>query len=69
MFYKTENTKQFINKIIELFDEKYKGLYKNKYCSLCKEYNESIKQFEKYVEEFSNLKLNGEPILYDIDLV
>ena len=70
MFYKTENTKQFIIKLIDFFDEKYKQLEKNKkYYSQCKKYNESIKQFEKYVEEFSNLKLNGEPILYDIDLV
>ena len=66
MFYKTENTKQFIIKLIDFFDEKYKELYKKKYCSLC---NESIKQFEKYVEEFSNFKLNGESILYDIDLI
>ena len=70
MFYKTENTKEFIRKLIDFFDEKYKELEKNKkYYSQCKKYNESIKQFEKYVEEFSNLKLNGEPILYDIDFV
>ena len=70
MFYKTENTKEFIRKLIDFFDEKYKELEKNKkYYSQCEKYNESIKKFEKYVEEFSNLKLNGEPILYDIDFV
>ena len=68
VFYKTENTKEFIMKLIDIFDEKYKELEKNKkYYSQCEKYNESIKQFEKYVEEFSNLKLNGEPILYDIN--
>lgn len=29
----------------------------------CEKYNESITLFGKYVEEFSNSKLNGEPIL------
>ena len=68
-FYKTENTKEFITKLIDFFDEKYKQLEKNKkYYSQCEKYNESIKQFEKYVEEFSNFKLNGESLLYDIDL-
>ena len=70
LFYKTENTKEFIMKLIDFFDEKYKELEKNKkYYKQCEKYNESIKQFEKYVEEFSNFKLNGESILYDIDLV
>ena len=69
-FYKTENTKQFIQKLIDFFDEKYKEIEKNKkYLSQCEKYNESIKLFGKYTEEFSNAKLNGEPILYDIDLV
>ena len=68
-FYKTENTKEFITKLIDFFDEKYKQLEKNKkYYSQCEKYNESIKKFEKYVEEFSNFKLNGESLLYDIDL-
>jgi hypothetical protein len=68
-FYKTENTKEFIIKLIDFFDEKYKQLEKNKkYYSQCEKYNESIKKFEKYVEEFSNFKLNGETLLYDIDL-
>ena len=68
-FYKTENTKEFIKKLIDFFDEKYRQLEKNKkYYSQCEKYNESIKKFEKYVEEFSNFKLNGETLLYDIDL-
>ena len=69
-FYKTDNTKQFIKQLIEFFDGKYKEIEKNKkYLSQCEKYNESITLFGKYVEEFSNSKLNGEPILYDIDLV
>ena len=69
-FYKTENTKEFIIKLINFFDEKYKELEKNKkYYSQCEKYNESIKQFEKYAEEFNNFNLNGEPLLYDIDFV
>ena len=69
-FYKTENTKQFIKKLIDFFDQKYKELEKNKkYYSQCENYNKSIKVFGEYVEEFCNSKLNGEQILYDIDLV
>ena len=69
-FYKTEKTKDFIKKLIDFFDEKYKKVKKNeKYYSQCEKYNNSIKLFGKYIEEFSNAKLNGQPILYDIDLV
>jgi GTPase Era involved in 16S rRNA processing len=69
-FYKTENTKKFIKKLIDFFDVKYNELEKNrKYYSQCEKYNKSIELFGKYVEEFSNAKINGEPILYDIDLV
>lgn len=69
-FYKTENTKIFIQKLIDFFDLKYKELEKNKkYYSQCEKYNKSIELFGKYVDEFSNFKLNGEQILYDIDLV
>ena len=69
-FYKTENTKIFIQKLIDFFDLKYKELEKNqKYYSQCEKYNKSIELFGKYVDEFCNFKLNGEQILYDIDLV
>lgn len=69
-FYNTETTKEFIEKLINFFAEKYKGLELNKkYYSSCKEYNKSIKEFEKYVEEFKNLKLNKESVRYDIDFI
>ena len=69
-FYKTECTKKFIENLIDFFAEKYKELELNKkYYSLCKEYNESIKQFYKYVEEVKNMKLNEEQVRYDIDFI
>ena len=69
-FYKTEFTKKFIIKLINFFEGKYKELELNgKYLSACRDYNSSITEFVKYVEEFTNTKLNEEPILYDIDLI
>ena len=69
-FYKTENTKIFIEHLISFYADKYKNLKLNeKYYTACKEYNESIKAFGQYVDEFCNFKLNEEQILYDIDLI
>lgn len=69
-FYKTSNTKDFINQLIDFFAKKYKDLELNKkYYSSCKEYNKSIKEFEKYVEAYKNSKLNDEPVRYDIDFI
>ena len=69
-FYKTENTKKFVKELISFYADKYKNLKLNeKYYTACKEYNESIKAFGIYVDEFCNFKLNEEQILYDIDLV
>ena len=69
-FYKTAKTKDFIQKLIKFFDERYKELEKNKkYYAQCEKYNLSIKRFGEYVEEFINFKLNKEPALYDIDLL
>ena len=69
-FYKTENTKIFIEQLIKFYADKYKNLKLNeKYYTACKEYNKSIKAFGQYVDEFCNCKLNDEQILYDIDLI
>ena len=63
-------TKEYINKLIDFFAEKYKEIELNKkYYSMCKQYNESIKKFNEYVETFKNCKLNGEPVGYDIDFI
>ena len=69
-FYKTKNTKEFITQLINLFAEKYKQLELNKkYYTSCKEYNKSIELFGKYVEEYSNVKLNNKPVNFDIDFI
>ena len=70
VFYKTKTTKEFIQKLINFFAEKYKKLeLSKKYYSSCKEYNKSIKEFEKYVDDFKNMKLNKESVRYDIDFI
>ena len=70
MFYKTKNTKEYIQSLIDFFAIKYKEIELNKkYYSICKQYNDSIKKFEQYVEKFKTCKLNGEPVRYDIDFV
>ena len=70
LFYKTENTKKFIITLIDFYAQKYKEMTLNqKYYSLCKDYNISIKKFEQYVEDFKNSKLNEEPVRYDIDFI
>ena len=69
-FYKTKNTKEFITQLINLFAEKYKQLeLSKKYYTSCKEYNKSIQLFGKYVEEYSNVKLNNKPVNFDIDFI
>lgn len=69
-FYKTENTKQFIKQLIDFFASRYKDLeLSRKYYSSCKEYNKSIIEFGKYVEEFKNVNLNEEKVRYDIDFI
>ena len=69
-FYKTKNTKEFITQLINLFAEKYKQLeLSKKYYTICKEYNTSIQLFGKYVEEYSNVKLNNKPVNFDIDFI
>ena len=69
-FYKNKITKEYINKLIDFFAEKYKEIELNKkYYSMCKQYNESIQKFNEYVETFKNCKLNGEPVRYDIDFI
>lgn len=69
-FYKTENTKQFIKHLIDFFASRYKDLeLSRKYYSSCKEYNNSIIEFGKYVEEFKNAKINEEAVRYDIDFI
>ena len=69
-FYKTKITKEYINKLIDFFAEKYKEIELNKkYYSMCKQYNESIQKFNEYVETFKNCNLNGEPVRYDIDFI
>ena len=69
-FYKTENTKQFIKQLIDFFASRYKDLeLSRKYYSSCKEYNKSILEFGKYVEEFKNVNLEKETVRYDIDFI
>ena len=69
-FFKKENTKEFIIKLIDFYDKKYRELTLNqKYYSKCKEYNASIEKFEEYVQSVKNCKINGEPVKYDIDFV
>jgi GTPase Era involved in 16S rRNA processing len=69
-FYKTENTREYLTNLINFFAKKYKEVQTNqKYYSTCKEYNISIEEFNKYVENFKNVKLNEEPVRYDIDFV
>ena len=40
-----------------------------KYYSTHKQYNDSIDEFQQFVEEFKNCKLNDEPVRYDIDFI
>ncbi len=63
-----EVTGELGNKIINICEEEYNKLkVVDKYMNHCINFNKSIDEFGKYVNEFLNFKINGEIFPYDCD--
>lgn len=68
-FYQPDCTEELGNKIISICQEEYKkSNIADRYIDYGINFNKSIDEFGKYVEEFLNFKLNGQKIPYDCEL-
>ena len=68
-FYQHDCTEDLGNKIIRICQEEHKKRdIVDKYIDYCLGFNKSIDEFGKYIEEFTNFKLNGQIIPYDSDI-
>ena len=68
-FYKEKYTEKLGQKLIDIYEDEYRKISEiDKITNACREFNDSIEEFHKYIEQFINMKVNDTPI-YDIDLV
>ena len=67
LYFDNEVTGVLRNKIINIYEEEYKKYEYIKYINYCINFNKSIDEFGKYVNEFLNFKINGEIFPYDCD--
>lgn len=69
-FYDEEHTQKLGDKLIDIYEKEYKKIKDiDKIINSCKEYNNSINQFSKYMDQIINMKINDTPIPYDVDLI
>ena len=68
-FYNEKYTEKLGQKLIDIYEEEYKKKSEiDKIVIACREYNDSIDEFTKYMNQFLNMKVNDTHI-YDIDLI
>ncbi len=67
-YFDNEVTGELGNKIIDICEYEYKKMnIVNRNINYCINFNKFINEFDKYVNDFLNFKINGEIFPYDCD--